>query len=161
LVALAFGCGAHQRHVAARPTDVANTSEDHRQANLDRAARYPWLDDHSRIRFVDRDKTCPIAHTGALNAGDLTRLVGICLLVQPQLAVGAVVVIGAVVVAVAISEAIEAERRKSPCKCMCMAIDALGKTHGPYSHQTPETKDNSSCNRVCQRDGYAGGGFCR
>jgi len=108
-----------------------------RLANLERAARYPWTDegrcavreasgewaalvercydalDRSRLRFVDEKGVCPVAQVGALNAADVTRLVGICLLIQPQLAVGVVVVVGAVVVAAAISAEIEAARARS------------------------------------------------
>jgi hypothetical protein len=55
------------------------------------------------------------------DAADVTRLVGICLLIQPQLAAGAVIVVGAVVVATAISAEIEAARAKKPgCRCKCL-----------------------------------------
>lgn len=152
-------------------------------ANLERAAQYPWSDDGRcavressgdwatlvercfgaldlhRIRFVDHEGRCPIAQAGAMTADEVTQLVGICLLIQPEIAVGAVIVIGAVVVAVAISEAIDAERQKLPCKCMCMGVDGRGKTHGPYDNK--RTKDRYACEQKCLQDGYAGGGFCR
>ena len=100
-----------------------------RLANLRRAAALPWTDDgrcvlqhasrpwptvveqcfHAldtqRIRFSDTEGRCSVAST---DAASLQAMVGICLLAQPELLVGAVVVIGVVVVAVAIKEALEA-----------------------------------------------------
>lgn len=122
--------------------------EDDRLANLKRAARNPWRDDgrcavqqasggwatlvercydaleRSRLRFVDREGVCPIAQAGLTTAGEAARLVGICLLVQPELVAGAVIVIGIVVVAAAIAAEIEAaERAKKPgCRCECLKV---------------------------------------
>ena len=61
--------------------------------------------DTSRIRFHDTERRCPVA---SADAASLQVMVGMCLLVQPQLVVGAVIVIGAVVVAVAIHEELKA-----------------------------------------------------
>lgn len=100
-----------------------------RLANLQRAAKLPWTDggrcvvreashpwpqvveqcfhalDTRRIHFRDTGHRCPVA---TADAASLELLVGVCLLTQPELAVGAVVIIGAVVVAVAIQEELEA-----------------------------------------------------
>jgi hypothetical protein len=100
-----------------------------RLANLQRAAALPWTDDGrcvvqyasgpwatvvercfhaldtSRIRFHDTERRCPVA---SADAASLQVMVGMCLLVQPQLVVGAVIVIGAVVVAYAIHEELKA-----------------------------------------------------
>lgn len=100
-----------------------------RLANLQRAAALPWKDEgrcvsqqasHSwplvvercfhaldtrKIRFRDTERRCPVAST---DAAGLEMMVGICLLTQPELVVGAVVVIGVVVVAVAIAEELDA-----------------------------------------------------
>jgi hypothetical protein len=91
-----------------------------RLLNLRLAAQFPWTDDGacaaresagewktliercyhaldlSRIRFRDPDHRCALASTEAIAVG---QVVGICLLVQPQLALAAVVIVGAVVVA--------------------------------------------------------------
>ncbi|RKG93094.1 DUF6310 domain-containing protein [Corallococcus terminator] len=100
-----------------------------RLGNLQRAAALPWTDDgrcvvqeasqpwpgvvercfHAldtrRIRFRDTARRCSVA---SADAATLEMMVGVCLLTQPELVVGAVVVIGLVVVAVAIHEEIEA-----------------------------------------------------
>jgi hypothetical protein len=104
-----------------------------RLANLQRAAALPWTDDgrcaveqashpwpvvvercfHAletrRIRFRDTEGRCAVAST---DAATLQTMIAFCLLAQPQLAVGAVVVIGAVVVAYAIHEALVAYQLK-------------------------------------------------
>ncbi|MBZ4331056.1 DUF6310 domain-containing protein [Corallococcus sp. AS-1-12] len=100
-----------------------------RLANLQRAAALPWRDegrcvvreasrpwsevveqcfpalDTRRVRFRDVEQRCPVA---TADAASLQMVVGVCLLTQPEIAVGAVVVIGAVAVAVAIADALEA-----------------------------------------------------
>ena len=98
-------------------------------ANLQKAAALPWRDDgrcvvreashpwsvvveqcfHAldtrRIHFRDTGRRCSVA---SADAATLETMVGVCLLTQPELVVGAVVVIGLVVVAVAIHEELEA-----------------------------------------------------
>src|SRR5689334_23200727 len=100
------------------------SSERQRLSNLRRAARYPWTDrgtcavreaagewrtlvercyfalDLLRIQFRDVDQRCPVAQA---DVATLQATVGICLLVQPELVVGAIIVIGVVVVASAIA----------------------------------------------------------
>jgi hypothetical protein len=112
-----------------KPTPNEPVVHSPRIANLQRAAALPWTDDGrcvvqsasdpwatvvercfhaldtSRVRFHDTERRCPVA---SADAASLQMMVGMCLLVQPQLAVGAVVVIGAVVVAVAIHEQLKA-----------------------------------------------------
>lgn len=165
---LASGCAARRDSASGTRVRWPDTGVDHRLANLERAARYPWTDDgrcvvqeafgdwatlvercydaldRSRIRFVDEQGVCPIAQVGAISAEDVTRLVGICMLIQPEIAVGAVIVIGAVVVAVAISAEIEAARAKKPgCYCKCFR-----ENDGVY----PEGRVNSpaECADICQ-----------
>jgi hypothetical protein len=133
-VALA-GCAARQ---ASSPGRNAGHSEvaDRRIANLERAAQYPWLDDGvcavreasgewrdlvercyhaldlSRIQFQDVQHRCTVASVDAATMGPL---VGMCLLVQPEIVVGAIIVIGVVVVAAAIA----AELADRGCYCRC------------------------------------------
>ena len=178
LAAYTFGCDAHQESVAATHTRQISVNHDNKLANLERAARYPWMDDGCcavqeasgdwatlvercygaldlhRIRFVDNKKACPIAQAGAISADEVTQLVGICLLAQPELVVGVVIVVGVVVVAAAIASELQQLR----CKCMCMDIDGLGKKHGPYPND--RTANESQCKQRCSQQGYAGGGFC-
>ncbi|MFY0529638.1 DUF6310 domain-containing protein [Archangium gephyra] len=103
-------------------------------ANLRRAAKLPWTDggrcvveaagqpwsdlveqcyyalDHERVRFRDTTGRCSVASAGAGALG-----IGLCVLAAPELAVGAVIVVGVVVVGFAISEALEAyEKRGRP-----------------------------------------------
>src|SRR5512140_1329525 len=103
---LAASCAAHRDGALREPAP-----EDRRLFNLKRAAQLPWTDDGrcavreaasewatlvercygaldlSRIQFVDRQGTCPVAQAEVLNEDDVAQLIGICLLVQPELAV--------------------------------------------------------------------------
>ena len=105
-----------------------------RITNLQRAAALPWRDDGrcvvqeaprpwpvvvercfhaldtSRVRFNDTEGQCPVASAGTMA---VPAVVGICLLSQPYLVVGTVVVIGVVVVAVVIAEELEAHARRA------------------------------------------------
>jgi hypothetical protein len=122
-------------HVSACATPAPSPREpvarDPRLANLVRAAELPWKDkgrcvvqqasqpwpvlvercyqalDHNRIQFNDPTGKCAVASVGAAALG-----VGFCVLVAPEIAVGAVVVLGAVVVAAAIAHELDAYRRR-------------------------------------------------
>ncbi|WP_253996803.1 DUF6310 domain-containing protein [Myxococcus qinghaiensis] len=102
-------------------------SRNPRLANLQRAATLPWRDggrcavreasqpwpvlaercfqaiNHDRIRFNDPTGRCSVASAGAAVLG-----VGLCILAAPEFAVGAVIIVGAVVVGVVIKEALAA-----------------------------------------------------
>lgn len=123
VMSLALGC--------ATPRTAAHPDADSKLANLQRAARYPWTDDgacvvresggdwatlvnrcfrtldRGRVRFVDHQGVCPVAQAGAITADEMAEIVGVCLMVQPELAVGAVVVIGAIAVGALIAAEIE------------------------------------------------------
>ncbi|MCY1045376.1 DUF6310 domain-containing protein [Corallococcus sp. bb12-1] len=120
------------------PTPSARGARSQRMANLQRAAALPWTDggqcvvreasqpwpvlvercyqalDHDQIEFHDTAGRCAVASAGAGAMG-----VGLCVLVAPELVVGAVIVLGVVVVAVAIKEELEAYelRHASPDEC--------------------------------------------
>jgi hypothetical protein len=109
------------------PVRRVSTARDTRVANLQRAATLPWTDDgrcvvreasqpwpvlaercypvldHDRVEFHDTTGRCAVASAGVGAVG-----VGLCVLAAPEIAVGAVVVIGLVVVAVAIKEEMDA-----------------------------------------------------
>jgi hypothetical protein len=137
-----------------------------RLANLQRAAALPWTDDgrcvvehasgpwatvvercfHAldtrRVRFNDIDRRCPVA---SVDAASLPMMVGICLLVQPQLVVGAVIVIGAVVVAYAIHEELKAyelrgSRPKGPGPAPVTRPVAEPASQEPVENPTPDPK---------------------
>ncbi|RKG69989.1 hypothetical protein D7V80_06680 [Corallococcus sp. CA054B] len=115
------GC-ASTGPIAKEPTARAQ-----RIANLQRAAALPWMDggrcvvreasqpwpelvercyrtlDHDRVEFHDTTGRCTVASTGAAAMG-----IGFCVLAAPEIAVGAVIVLGVVVVGVAIQEALDA-----------------------------------------------------
>ena len=104
-----------------------------RLANLQRAAELPWSDggrcvvreasqpwpvlvercfhalDTQRIRFHDPEHRCTVASADAVA---VPAMVGICILAAPEIAVGAVIVIGVVVVGDAIKEAMDAYELK-------------------------------------------------
>ena len=63
---------------------------------------YPTLD-QDRLEFHDTTGRCAVASTAAAAVG-----VGLCVLAAPEIAVGAVIVLGVVVVGVAIKEALDA-----------------------------------------------------
>ncbi|ATB51208.1 DUF6310 domain-containing protein [Corallococcus macrosporus] len=103
-----------------------------RVANLQRAATLPWADggrcvvreasnewavlvercyhalDHDRIEFRDVTGRCAVASAGAAAIG-----LGVCILIAPEIVIGAVIVAGTVAVAVAIKEELDAHRRAS------------------------------------------------
>jgi Family of unknown function (DUF6310) len=110
------------------PSPREPVARDPKLANLQRAAALPWRDegqcivqeasqpwpvvvercfhalDTRRVRFRDTERRCPVA---SADAATVETMVGICLLAQPELVVGAVVIIGVVVVAVAIQEELD------------------------------------------------------
>lgn len=169
------GCVAHLPQTDNHVSEPDVTSS--RIANLERAARYPWTDDGAcavreasgewralvercyhaldlaRIHFQDIDRRCGVASVDAATVG---QVVGICMLVQPQLVLGAVIVVGVVIVAAKIAAELE---EKWKCKCMCRDTDHLGKMHGPY--ENGRTRNQYDCEQRCSQRGYAGGGFCR
>jgi hypothetical protein len=107
------------------PSPNVRGTRSQRVANLQRAAPLPWRDggqcvvreasqpwamlvercyqalDHDRIEFHDTTGRCAVAGAGAVG-------IGFCVLAAPEIAVGAVVVLGVVVVAVAIKKAMDA-----------------------------------------------------
>ncbi|NOK36736.1 hypothetical protein HMI49_26355 [Corallococcus exercitus] len=109
------------------PSPGARGARSQRLANLQRAAKLPWTDggrcvvheasrpwpvlmercypalDHDRLEFHDTTGRCAVASADAAAVG-----VGFCVLAAPEIAVGAVIVVGVVVVAVAIKEALDA-----------------------------------------------------
>ncbi|RKH45600.1 DUF6310 domain-containing protein [Corallococcus sicarius] len=109
------------------PSPAERASRNPRIANLQRAAVLPWTDggrcvvreasqpwpllvekcyrtlDHDRIEFHDTTGRCTVASADAAAVG-----LGFCVLAAPEIAVGAVVVLGVVVVGVAIKEALDA-----------------------------------------------------
>ena len=84
-----------------------------------------------------------MAQAGAIPADEALRLVGVCLLVQPELAVGAVIVIGAIVVAAAIVAEIEAAEARRPCTCFCASPGVL------LGDGTVKVKNKAACQRHC------------
>ncbi|XXF77648.1 DUF6310 domain-containing protein [Myxococcaceae bacterium GXIMD 01537] len=140
----------------AATTPSVPAAERQRFANLQRAAALPWADDghcvvreaahewpalvercfgaldHERIQFHDPLGRCAVASTGMAAMG-----VGLCILVAPEVVVGAVVITGAVVVAIAIQEALDAYslRRRYPEE------EATGETAKPEVDTTPASPD--------------------
>jgi hypothetical protein len=177
-IVITSGCSAHLGAATGTHTDTLLAGDDNRLTNLKRAARYPWLDDgrcavqessgdwatlvercydalnRTRIRFIDRKGVCSVAQAGVVTADEMTRLVGICLLVQPELAVAAVVIMGAVVIAAAIATEIEAAgRAKKPgCRCSC-----LKKGIGPFT-DFGRVSSPAVCAELCRNHegGYTG-----
>lgn len=115
------------------PSPSARGTRSQRIANLQRTAGLPWTDggqcvvreasqpwpvliercyqalDHDRLEFQDTEGRCAVASAGAGAMG-----LGLCVLVAPEIVVGAVIVLGVVVVAVAIKKELDAyERRHS------------------------------------------------
>jgi hypothetical protein len=105
-----------------------------RLANLQRAALYPWTDDghcvvreasnewpvlaercfhaleRDRVRFRDVTKQCAVASAAA---AAVPMGVALCIFASPAVVTGAVIVIGSVVVAAAIQEAINTYQRNA------------------------------------------------
>jgi len=151
------GCATPHQQAIPEPT------EERRIANLERAATYPWRDegacavreasgdwktlvercfyalDRSRIMFRDVDHRCPVAQVDAVTVEEI---VGICLLVQPELAVvGAIIIIGAVIVGAAIAAEL-APAKKPGCYCYCMRQGV-----GPAPQDRVANAD--ACDAIC------------
>jgi len=114
------------------PSPQGPAARNPRVANLQRAATLPWADggrcvvreasnewvvlvercyhalDHDRIEFRDVTGKCSVASAGAAALG-----LSVCILMAPEIVIGAVIVVGVVVVAVAIKEELDAYRRAS------------------------------------------------
>ncbi|NPD21860.1 DUF6310 domain-containing protein [Corallococcus exiguus] len=112
---------------ATEPITREPAARGRRSANLQRAAALPWRDDgrcvvreasepwpvlvercypaldHDRVEFHDTTGRCTVASADAATLG-----LGVCVLAAPEIAVGAVIVLGVVVVAVAIKEEFDA-----------------------------------------------------
>jgi hypothetical protein len=117
---LGVGCRADRAYVHPPASDPLA----HRRLILARAAQLPWMDegrcavkeasgewralvercyhalDLSRLRFQDIEHRCSVADA---DAASVQAMVGVCLLIQPELIVGAVVVIGVIVIAAALA----------------------------------------------------------
>jgi hypothetical protein len=94
--------------------------------------------DTQKVQFHDVEQRCTVASAGA---AAVPALVGICLLSQPYIAVGAVVVLGAVVVAVAIHEELEAyELRRSDPEEETTREEEKPATREPLAEQKPKTE---------------------
>ncbi|RKH43519.1 hypothetical protein D7Y23_29185 [Corallococcus sp. AB050B] len=109
------------------PSPNERGTRSQRLANLQRAATLPWTDggrcvvreasqpwpalvercyrtlDHDRLEFHDTTGRCTVASADAASVG-----LGFCVLAAPEIAVGAVIVLGVVVLGVAIKEALDA-----------------------------------------------------
>ncbi|ATB48034.1 DUF6310 domain-containing protein [Corallococcus macrosporus] len=114
------------------PSPKGPAARNQRVANLQRAATLPWADggrcvvreasnewavlvercyhalDHDRIEFRDVTGRCSVASAGGAALG-----LGVCILIAPEIVIGAMIVVGVVVVAVAIKEELDAYRRES------------------------------------------------
>lgn len=139
--------------------------ENQRLENLRRAAQYPWVDegdcavreaagewrtlvercyfalDLSRIQFRDIEHRCPVAQA---DVATVEAVVGMCLLVQPELVVGAIIVVGAVMVASAIAAEIRREQAiarvpvaTKPCWCTCLGKVDPNWNPGDPNHGNP------------------------
>jgi hypothetical protein len=119
--------------VTSAPRPQEPVDRDPKLANLRRAAALPWTDggqcvvqeasqpwpvlaercyhalDHERVEFHDTTGRCAVASADAAAMG-----LGVCVLVAPEILVGAVVVTGIVVVGLALKEALEEEKRARP-----------------------------------------------
>jgi hypothetical protein len=158
------GCTTTRRQgVVAEPYLPASVEP--RIANLERAARLPWVDegacavreaagewktlvercfyalDHSRIQFRDVEGRCPVANA---DAATVQGMVGICLLVQPELAVAAVIIVGAVIIGAAIAAEL-ATVKKPGCYCYCLKPGAGKSPMGRLA-------DAGACRALCQSE---------
>ncbi|MBJ6759432.1 hypothetical protein JGU66_01575 [Myxococcaceae bacterium JPH2] len=108
------------------PSPSSHGIRSQRAANLQRAAKLPWTDggrcvvreasqpwpvlvercysalDHDRVEFHDTTGRCTVASADAAAVG-----LGVCVLAAPEIVLGAVIVLGVVVVAVAIKEELD------------------------------------------------------
>ncbi|RKG80825.1 hypothetical protein D7V88_27085 [Corallococcus terminator] len=110
-----------------KPLPIEQGTRSLRISNLQRAAKLPWTDggrcvlqeaaqpwavmvercfqavDHDRVRFHDPTGRCTVASANAAAMG-----LGVCVLIAPEIVVGAIVILGVVVVAAAIKEELDA-----------------------------------------------------
>jgi Family of unknown function (DUF6310) len=132
-----------------------------RFANLQRAARYPWTDDghcvvreasnewsvlaercfhaldRDRVKFRDVTGRCAVASAAAVGMG-----VAFCVFAAPEIIVGAVIITGVVVVAVAIKEGLDAYER-----------NASRERVTPKTQTQPSNEQESIANRKPKPEG--------
>jgi hypothetical protein len=97
--------------------------------------------DTQRIEFHDSEQRCTVASGGA---AAVPALVGICLLSQPELVMGAVVVIGVVMVAAAIQEELDAYELERERRREC--------TPEPVPHRGGDELHDTCADRVPQNE---------
>jgi len=140
------------------PSPREHASQNPKLAHLQRAATLPWTDegrcavreasqpwpvlaercfhalDHDRVRFNDRTGKCAVASAGAAALG-----IGLCVLAAPEIAAGAVIVLGVVVVGVVIKEALDAyELRGSSSEEVELAPQTKDASQEPSANRKPE-----------------------
>jgi hypothetical protein len=122
LALLASGCAAQKDAVTVERAERPESGiEGRRLANLERAAGYPWTDE-GRCAVREASGEWAMLVERCYDALDRSRI----RFVDER---GAVIVIGAVVVAAAISAEIDAARaKKAGCRCTC-----LKQGVGPYT----------------------------
>lgn len=102
----------------------------------------------------------PPVSDGAGGRGGVQEVVAFCLLAQPELAVGAVVVIGAVIVASAIAEEIAketaAERRRTRGSCACRCFGPWTPTGDPNEGdpEAGQQAHDAECRSECVYRGF-------
>jgi len=138
------------------PSPKGPAARNPRVANLQRAATLPWADggrcvvreasnewavlvercyhalDHDRIEFHDVTGRCSVASAGAAAIG-----LGVCILIAPEIVIGAVIVVGVVVVAVAIKEELDAYRRASRERAKTETQTRPSKEKDRLTHRKP------------------------
>ena len=150
VMASTFGCSSGRKYVAGEFDSDANR----RLVNLKKAATLPWADDGrcavqkasnewgavvercydrldwSRIKFKDHDHRCRISSADTASA---VRMVGICLLTQPELA-EVIVIVGTVVIAAAIAaelhEQVRCKKVAEGCRETCAETSLPSGDHG-------------------------------
>lgn len=169
LIAPLIACTTPHGQIAGEAYEPA---DERRIANLERAAHYPWVDegacavreasgewgtlvercfhvlDLSRLQFRDIEGRCPVAN---VDAAAIKGMVGLCLLVQPELAVAAVIIIGVVIIGSAIAAELQSVK-KPGCYCRCFQ-----RGLGPAPQRRVATP--AECAKLCKAaGGYQCGG---
>jgi hypothetical protein len=113
--------------------------------------------------FQDIEHRCPVAQA---DVGTVEMVVGVCLLAQPELAVGVIIVIGVIVVATAIAAEIAKEQAiarvpvaTKPCWCTCLGKPDPNWNPGDPNHGNPLAEwraHPAECRTECKLRAFPG-----